>query len=128
MIRTRASASNTFCFFRGEDVTEYKDQTDIFYASPLLYLKTRFPERVNPTFPPSSLPRSKPGTYSEEIYPWRHEWPQILVFFGALLDQPDVRNFLLDLGYEEAWRAEHGWEGDERRRGGVRAWRYRYHI
>ncbi|KAI0822851.1 glycosyltransferase family 22 protein [Trametes gibbosa] len=109
----------------GQDVTRYQDQTDIFYASPLEYLKSRFPGEVNPAFPPSALPRSKPGVDANETQPWRHEWPRSLVFFGALLNQPDVRNLLLDLGYEEAWRAEHGWEGDERRRGGIRVWTYR---
>ncbi|EIW60158.1 glycosyltransferase family 22 protein [Trametes versicolor FP-101664 SS1] len=113
---------------QGQDVTEYQDQTDVFYASPLEYLETRFPDRVNATFPPSFLPRSKPGVDAGEIHPWRHEWPQNLVFFGALLDDPDVRKLLLALGYEEEWKAEYGWEGDSRRRGGVRVWRYRDHI
>ncbi|KAI0672934.1 glycosyltransferase family 22 protein [Trametes maxima] len=109
----------------GQDVAVYKDQTDIFYESPLDYLKTRFPLRVNPAFPPSSHPRSRPGVDMHEQHPWRHEWPQNLVFFGALLQQPEVQDLLLALGYGEVWRAEHGWEGDDRRKGGVRVWRYR---
>ncbi|KAI0647344.1 glycosyltransferase family 22 protein [Trametes meyenii] len=109
----------------GQDVAVYKDQTDIFYESPLDYLQTRFPLRVNPAFPPSSHPRSRPGVNMQEQHPWRHEWPQNLVFFGALLQQPGVQDLLLALGYGEVWRAEHGWEGDDRRKGGVRVWRYR---
>ncbi len=56
---------------------------------------------------------------------WRHEWPQDLVFFGALLDQEGVRDLLDQQGYEEVWSADYGWEGDGRRKGGVRVWRYR---
>ncbi|OSD08566.1 glycosyltransferase family 22 protein [Trametes coccinea BRFM310] len=108
---------------QGQDVQEYKDQTDVFYESPLEYLKTRFPHHVNVAFPPSPLPRSKPGLDTDELYPWRHEWPQNLVFFGALLEQPGVRELFLDLGYREVWKAEYGWEGDGRRKGGVRVWR-----
>ncbi|KAI0372949.1 glycosyltransferase family 22 protein [Pilatotrama ljubarskyi] len=110
---------------QGQDVTAYKDQTDVFYESPLQYLKTRFPDRVDASFPPSPLPRSQPGTDTHGMYPWRHEWPQNLVFFGALLEQPGVHELLVGLGYGEVWRAEHGWEGDSRRKGGVRVWRYK---
>ncbi|KAI8989716.1 glycosyltransferase family 22 protein [Trametes punicea] len=109
---------------QGQDVTTYKDQTDVFYESPLQYLTTRFPEQVAATFPPSPLPRFMPGLDTGELYPWRHEWPQNLVFFGALLETPGVRQLLLDLGYNEVWKAEYGWEGDDRRKGGVRVWRY----
>lgn len=111
---------------RGQNVSEYKDQTDVFYDDPLEYLATRFPQRVDPTFPRSRLPSSRPGTFAEgELYPWRHEWPQNLVLFGALLEADGIRELLSRVGYEEVWRAEYGWEGDGRRRGGVRVWRYR---
>ncbi|CDO73566.1 Glycosyltransferase Family 22 protein [Trametes cinnabarina] len=108
---------------QGQDVLEYKDQTDVFYESPMRYLKTRFPASVNLAFPPSPLPRSKPGLEIPKLHPWRHEWPQNLVFFGALLEEPGLQELFLDLGYREVWKAEYGWEGDNRRKGGVRVWR-----
>ncbi|RPD66390.1 glycosyltransferase family 22 protein [Lentinus tigrinus ALCF2SS1-7] len=109
---------------QGQNVSEYKDQTDIFYESPIQYLKTRFPKRVDPRFLPSPLPRSKPGVTTVDPHPWQHEWPQNLVFFGALLEHEGVRDVLLRHGYQEVWQAEYGWEGDGRRKGGVRVWRF----
>ena len=58
-----------------------------------------------------------PGGASDES--WRHEWPEYLVMFGALAEQADVKSYLAGLGYGAVWHAEHGWEGDARRRGGV---------
>ncbi|TFK92281.1 glycosyltransferase family 22 protein [Polyporus arcularius HHB13444] len=109
---------------QGQNVTEYKDQTDIFYESPVRYLETRFPKEVNPSFPPSPLPRSNPGVVSSNTHPWQHEWPQNLVFFGALLEHDGMRDLLTRQGYQEVWQAEYGWEGDGRRKGGVHVWRY----
>ncbi|KAH9901522.1 glycosyltransferase family 22 protein [Cubamyces lactineus] len=109
---------------QGQDVTTYQDQTDVFYRSPIEYLTTRFPERVDPAFPPSPFPRSAPGLQTDASYPWKHEWPQNLVFFGALLEQPGIKDVLLRKGYGEVWSAEYGWEGDDRRKGGVRVWRH----
>ncbi|KAI0723981.1 Alg9-like mannosyltransferase family-domain-containing protein [Cerioporus squamosus] len=109
---------------QGQNVSEYKDQTDIFYESPIQYLETRFPKQVNTSFPPSPLPRSKPGVVSADPHPWQHEWPQNLVFFGALLEHEDVRNLLARHGYQEVWQAEYGWEDDGRRKDGVRVWRH----
>ena len=89
------------------------------------YIATRFPSHVDPTFPPSPFPSSRPGVITETTYPWRHEWPQNLVFFGALLDIEGMRDVLSRVGYKEVWHAEYGWEGDSRRTGGVRVWRHR---
>ena len=50
---------------------------------------------------------------------WQHTWPQYLVVFGALLREPGMEDLLKGKGYVEVWRKEYGWEGDERRRGGV---------
>ncbi|KAI0780644.1 glycosyltransferase family 22 protein [Trametes elegans] len=114
---------------QGQDVTMYKDQTDVFYDSPLDYLTSRFPDRVRPTFPPSPRPRSKPGVVeTPENYAWRHEWAQNLVFFGKLLEQAGVADLLRSLGYVEVWAEEYGWEGDDRRGGGIRVWRYGGHA
>ncbi|KAL6305282.1 glycosyltransferase family 22 protein [Sparassis latifolia] len=110
----------------GEDVSVYKDQTDIFYDSPATYFRTYFPSAVDPTFPPSSFPCTTPASDISESERWSHEWPQHVVIFGALLDMPEVRGLLEGFGYAESWRMG-GWEADVRRRGGVRIWRYSYH-
>ncbi|KAI1794633.1 Alg9-like mannosyltransferase family-domain-containing protein [Ganoderma leucocontextum] len=110
---------------QGQDVFEYKDQTDVFYENPVRYLDTHFPQDVDPTFPPSPLPRSRPGVAADASYPWRHEWPQNVVFFGALLEQDGVHDLLGRLGYEPVWYKGSLWEEDSRRRGGVQVWRYR---
>lgn len=39
--------------------------------------------------------------------------------FGVLLREPGVEELLRNKGYVEEWREERGWEGDERRRGGI---------
>ncbi|KAH9945859.1 Alg9-like mannosyltransferase family-domain-containing protein [Epithele typhae] len=110
----------------GQDVSAYKDQTDVFYDAPLEYLTARFPARVDGGFPPSPLPASKAGEGEVAgAYPWRHEWPQNLVFFGALLEIDGIKALLERLGYAEVWAVERGWEGDGRRTGGVRVWRFR---
>jgi GPI mannosyltransferase 3 len=107
---------------RGELIEDYKDQTDVFYASPIAYLRNRFPSTVDPRFPPSPRPLTSPRESLETSYlqhDWRHEWPEYLIMFGALLQEPGVEVLLRDAGYIEVWKEEHGWEGDERRRGGV---------
>ncbi|KAI0929185.1 hypothetical protein AcW1_006200 [Taiwanofungus camphoratus] len=109
----------------GEDVTVYKDQTDVFYESPSEYLKNHFPDQVNTTFPPSPFPRSRPGLRWSTSTHWQHEWPQYIVLFGALLRDEEVRETLEHRGYEGVWKSEHGWEGDRRRQGGVRVMRFR---
>ncbi|EPQ57997.1 glycosyltransferase family 22 protein [Gloeophyllum trabeum ATCC 11539] len=109
-----------------KDVTSsYRDQTDIFYQSPTGYLKERFPYRVDPTFPPSPFPSSIPGVTRLDDKSWRHEWPKYLVMFGALSEESEVRTLLLDRGYREVWARNTGWEGDSRRRGGVRVWKFK---
>ncbi|KAH9948858.1 Alg9-like mannosyltransferase family-domain-containing protein [Amylocystis lapponica] len=108
----------------GQDARGYRDQTDVFYAAPAEYLRARFPRAVDPAFPPSPFPCSRPGAPASLHDGWRHEWPQNIVLFGALLEAPGVRGVLEAMGYEEVWGMERGWEGDPRRRGGVRVWQY----
>ncbi|CCM00013.1 uncharacterized protein FIBRA_02039 [Fibroporia radiculosa] len=106
----------------GQDMQFYQDQTDIFFNSPPVYLHTRFPREVNPFFPPSPFPFTAPGA-STSSKDWAHEWPQYLVMFGALLDD-EVRSILESRRYREVWRSGTGWEGDQRRRGGVKVWSF----
>ena len=101
------------------DAEGYKDQTDIFYESPIHYIQERFPASVDRRFPPSPKPFTKPGELPPETYDWRHEWPQYLVMFGALLREQEVARVLHDKGYKQVWHEERGWEGDSRRRGGI---------
>ncbi|KAI0691035.1 glycosyltransferase family 22 protein [Cytidiella melzeri] len=103
----------------GINADNYKDQTDIFYESPIEYLRGRFPASVDVEFAPSPKPFAEPGQPPSETYDWRHEWPEYLVMFGALLDDLEVSKLLREKGYREIWHKEHGWEGDSRRRGGV---------
>lgn len=105
---------------RGEAIQDYRDQTDIFYESPITYLRGRFPPRADRHFPPSSNPYTKPGeAHQRSVNDWQHQWPQYVVVFGALLQESGVGNLLEDLGYKTVWTEEYGWEGDNRRRGGV---------
>ena len=112
LTRTRSS---------GQSIDNYKDQTDIFYASPLTYLRTRFPSSINTSFPPSPRPFTSPGepVSSSDVHDWKHEWPEYLVMFGALLREPGVEELLQEKGYRKSWNEEYGWEGDDRRRGGI---------
>ncbi|KAI0309180.1 glycosyltransferase family 22 protein [Amylostereum chailletii] len=113
---------------RGDALNAYRDQTDVFYASPAAYLAAHFPPRVDARFPPSPRPTTPPGTVlSAADAAWAHAWPSHLVFFGALLRDDggaDVRPRLEGLGYREVWAAGSGLEEDRRRRGGVRVWKY----
>ncbi|KAJ7724487.1 glycosyltransferase family 22 protein [Mycena maculata] len=117
---------------QNQDPVTYRDQTTVFFASPYKYLKERFPESVDPTFPLSPFPVSMPGalqppfsTSVPERYPWAHTWPQYLVFFGALLEQEGVQALLEVRGYGQIWSAGRVWEGDsDERKGGVKVWKY----
>ncbi|GLB34752.1 putative alg9-like mannosyltransferase family protein [Lyophyllum shimeji] len=109
---------------QNQNLTTYHDQTDVFFQSPLGYLQSRFPSRVNTSFPPSPFPTSVPGAPAPEGYPWAHEWPRYLVFFGALLEQEGVRTLLEAKGYREVWKKGREWEGEGHRKGGVRVWKW----
>lgn len=91
------------------------------------YIRQTFPPSVDPSFPKSPFPATQPGTVlrTPEMYPWVHEWPRHLVFFGALLDAPNMRHTLAGLGYSEVWHSGQWWEGDgDERKGGVRVWKW----
>ncbi|EJD05872.1 uncharacterized protein FOMMEDRAFT_145241 [Fomitiporia mediterranea MF3/22] len=113
---------------KGLDIATYADQTDIFYASPIKYLKQNFPAAVDPAFPPSPSPSTKPGSQPPAFSRWDHRWPSHLVFFGALLEDiregRKVERYLRELGYTEVWSTKNGFEEDWRRRGGVRVWQW----
>ena len=110
--------------FRGENLNEYKGQTDIFYSSPIAYIQSRFPDTVDLSFPPSPYPSTIPGTKTSDSQPWQHEWPQNIVLFGSLLQEQGVRELLIQKGYRQVWGEDGSWEEDPRRRGGVQVWRY----
>ena len=105
----------------GKAIEDYKDQTDVFYDSPVEYLRTRFPQSLDRTYPPSPHPSTRPGESRQvgNVHDWQHEWPEYLVMFGALLREPGVADLLLEKGYKLVWHENYGWEGDSRRRGGV---------
>lgn len=106
----------------------YKDQTDIFYEAPDAYLRTNFPSRVDASFPPSPFPASNPGTVIEaedgSTGPWRYEWPELLVMFSVLLENQGVRSQLEAKGYGELKSIGWNWEGEGKRRGSVKIWKY----
>lgn len=116
--------------------SEYKDQTDIFFEAPLEYMQTHFPSRVDTSYPPSAFPSSVPNvTFVETLQVmeqssrswdlgWRHEWPQYIVLFGALLREPGVLDLFRNQGYEEVWKGGFEWEGEGQRRGAVRVWKH----
>jgi len=118
----------------GQKLSTYKDQTNVFFESPKEYFLTYFPSSVDPFFPSSPFPTSIPGapapvpTLSESsgkfIYPWKHEWPRYLVFFGNLLSHEGIQILLEEKGYREVWSAGRDWEGEGDRRGGVRVWQW----
>lgn len=115
---------------------DYKDQTDIFFEAPLEYMRTHFPSRVDTSYPPSAFPSSVPNvTFVETLQVmeqssrswdlgWRHEWPQYIVLFGALLREPGVLGLFRNQGYEEVWKGGFEWEGEGQRRGAVRVWKH----
>lgn len=113
---------------QGQDIDRYRDQTDVFYESPLGYLKTRFPPDVDLTFPPSSYPCSPPGIPENPISgegpahveEWKHEWPEYLVMFGHLLDSPGIHDYLTKtMRYKVVWKAGYGFDEEPNRSGGV---------
>ena len=116
---------------QGQDINKYKDQTDVFYQSPLGYLQGRFPPDVDLTFPPSSYPCSPPDlreeltigggeTHTEESGKWKHEWPEYLVMFGHLLDSPGIHGYLTrTMRYKIVWREGYGFDEEPKRSGGV---------
>ncbi|KAJ7272017.1 glycosyltransferase family 22 protein [Mycena haematopus] len=114
---------------QNQDAVTYRDQTTVFFASPHMYLNERFPQSVDSAYPLSPFPTSVPGaiqsTAEPDQYPWVHEWPQYLVFFGALLHEQGVRQLLEERGYTEIWMAGRAWEGDcDERKGGVKVWKH----
>ncbi|KAF8590085.1 glycosyltransferase family 22 protein [Ramaria rubella] len=111
----------------GQSLNEYQDQSDVFYATPIAYLRTRFPNTVDPHFPPSQFPASIPGSRGATNETWVHSWPSHLVFFGSLLESDGVQALLEALGYQQIWNGWNGWEQDKRRRGGVRLWAWQSH-
>ncbi|TDL27414.1 glycosyltransferase family 22 protein [Rickenella mellea] len=102
----------------GEELSDYRDQSDIFYDSPAAYLREHFPKSVNFSFPPAV------NATRRSSITWNHEWPSHIVLFGALLDE-SILYILHDRGYRETWAQWNGWEEDWRRRGGVRVWAWR---
>ncbi|KAF5380866.1 hypothetical protein D9615_004140 [Tricholomella constricta] len=110
---------------RNQNLPTYRDQTDVFFHSPVEYLQSRFPAHVNLSFPLSPFPSSISGAPAPDGYPWAHEWPRYLVFFGTLLEEEGVQNLLEAKGYGEVWRKGRSWEGEGLRKGGVRVWKWR---
>ncbi|KAJ4487707.1 glycosyltransferase family 22 protein [Lentinula aciculospora] len=107
-----------------QNLRAYRDQTKIFFANPHQYLIDRFPDRVDPIFPISPYPASIPGKAISDDS-WRHEWPRYLIFFGVLLEEPWVKDYIVEIGYTEVWRGGRSWEGDsDTRKGGVRVWKW----
>lgn len=106
---------------------DYWDQTDFFFDDPALYLRSRFPESVDPAFPPMSkadFRRVTGGSRTEHDLGWFHTWPSHLVVFDSLLSRPDgnstVGGFLAAKGYHEKarfWNAL--FHPDEHRKGDV---------
>ncbi|KAK0463835.1 glycosyltransferase family 22 protein [Desarmillaria tabescens] len=108
-----------------QDLSTYRDQTDIFFSFPYQYFMERFPPAVDPTFPASPFPASPAGASTADAFPWAHEWPRHLIFFGALLREEGVKDLLIGKGYEEVWHRGRFWEGDgDERKGGVRVWKW----
>ncbi|KAG1821654.1 glycosyltransferase family 22 protein [Suillus subaureus] len=112
-----------------QHLSDYKDQADIFFEAPLEYMRTHFPSRVDISYPPSPFASSVPNvTFMETLQVveqssrswdlgWRHEWPQYIVLFGALLQEPGVLDLFRDQGYEEVWKGGKEREGEGQRRG-----------
>jgi phosphatidylinositol glycan class B len=103
---------------RGQNASTYQDQSAVFYADPLQYLESRFPAKVDVSFPPS--PALLPSSVEAPIF--SHEWPSHLAVFEHLLRQADgkVGALLGSKGYEEVWREWNShWHDDARRTGDV---------
>lgn len=125
--------TNAYFMFRHQDLSTFKDQTNVFFESPDNYIQTYFPKHVNPDFPLSTFPTSLSGVSSPPsvvdasgkiLYPWKHEWPTHLIFFGDLLREEGIHDTLKKQGYKEIWKAGREWEGEGKRKGGVRVWKW----
>lgn len=127
------------------DPNNYRDQTEVFFQLPYLYLQRHFPTEVNASFPTSPFPTSIPGAplpvppvhlsseelseaVYEKLYPWKHEWPKYLILFGALLKEEGVEPLLTRRGYVKVWRKGLDWEGEGKRTGGVRVLQWVQHV
>ena len=112
----------------GQNLSTYRDQTDVFYESPSFYLLNYFPRGVDSVFPPSPTPSTTPGNPDGSHGNWKHEWPSHLVFFESLIQDRSegktVQLILSSNGYVEVGRGGNGWEEDSRRRGDVLVWEY----
>ncbi|KAI5479635.1 GPI mannosyltransferase 3 [Pseudohyphozyma bogoriensis] len=90
----------------GQDPVTYRDQTNIFYDSPIRYLQDRFPPLVDPSFPPSPFTFPSSSTKTVE-YPndlgWRHTWPSHVVVFDVLLRDEGVQELLGCSGAQVEW-------------------------
>ncbi|PVF98864.1 hypothetical protein CPB86DRAFT_704237 [Serendipita vermifera] len=124
----------------------YIDQSTAFHLSPADYVAEHFPLTVDPLFPDSPYPTTRPGSPIASIPSgstnfrsthgfvdkWRHSWPERLIMFGVL---PKVQskahssfeNLLKQKGYRRVWRTWNGFEEDEKRRGGVEVWKWTKH-
>lgn len=64
---------------------DYQDETELFYADPFHFLRTRFSETIDASFPPtvsSTLPNEPPNVYV---------WPSHLVVFDELLKRKNAK-------------------------------------
>jgi phosphatidylinositol glycan class B len=129
--------------FRVTNASSYVDQTAAFYTSPVDYMLEYFPSTVDPVFPDSPYPTTRPGssrsstssgsTNTKNVHgfadEWRHSWPQRLIMFGVLpkiqsKTHGSFENLLKQQGYRRVWRTWNGFEEDEKRRGGVEVWEW----
>ena len=110
-------------FSSDQDLHTYMDQTNIFYKSPLAYVKKHFPAEVDQSFPPSPYPASSPGVLETSDSPWRHTWPQYLVIFGSL-QEAEFTSLLRSRDYQPIWHAHYGFDNEESRSGGVIVWKH----
>ncbi|QRW00444.1 glycosyltransferase family 22 protein [Ceratobasidium sp. AG-Ba] len=116
-------------------VKKYASQTDVFFETlgPISYFEKYFPLAVDPRFPPSPAPYTRPGRPVPEKG-WEHRWPSHLLMFSALESQTSfgrtktVGTKLEELGYQVIRRIRNGWEEDERRKGGVVVWEWNERI
>ncbi|WVQ93919.1 hypothetical protein IAU59_000997 [Kwoniella sp. CBS 9459] len=105
----------------GVDPRIHRTQQDLFYQSPVSYLRHVFP------YPPAQLHDIPKSTVGPAV-------PSHILLFGELLDRTElingssvmVQDALHELGYSVVWT---GWNGfdilqdEEKRRGGVQVWR-----
>ena len=121
----------------GQAVQGYWDQSDFFYHNTTKYILDRFPEKVDPLFPPGHPP-PQPGAAAaseaaaENPNPnpnpldlgWRHYWPSHIVAFEALV-KSDAGSLIRERGYRPVWRTFNTFKHTDSRRDGdlvVLAW------